>query len=99
MIHVSTLLQKLRTAGRDLKREVHVYQLVLQDQRTPRRAKLLLALAVSYALLPFDVIPDFLPGVGHLDDVVIIPALALLALKLVPREVVEECRRRAAAGH
>lgn len=96
---ISTLLQRLRTAGRDLEREVHVYRLVLQDQRTPKLAKLLLALAVGYAFLPFDIVPDFIPVAGHLDDVVIIPALVLLALKLVPAEVVEECRLRAAAEH
>jgi uncharacterized membrane protein YkvA (DUF1232 family) len=95
---LSILFQKLRIAGREIEREAHVYRLVLQDRRTPRLAKLLLALAVGYALLPFDVIPDFLPGIGHLDDVVIVPALVLLALRLVPREVVKECRQHAAAG-
>ncbi|MER3405951.1 MAG: hypothetical protein C4289_12965 [Chloroflexota bacterium] len=95
---LSKIYQKLRAAGREIEREAHVYRLVLQDRRTPRLAKLLLALALGYALLPFDVIPDFLPGIGHLDDVVIVPALVLLALRLVPREVVEECRQRVTAG-
>jgi uncharacterized membrane protein YkvA (DUF1232 family) len=72
-----------------------VYQLVLKDRRTPKLAKVLLGLAVGYALSPVDLIPDFLPGLGYLDDLVIVPALVILALKLVPREVVEDCRLKA----
>lgn len=82
------LLERLKTLSRNLRREITIYRCVLKD---PRR--LLLWLAVGYTLLPFDLIPDFIPVIGHLDDVVIVPALLLLALKLVPPEVVEECRR------
>jgi uncharacterized membrane protein YkvA (DUF1232 family) len=78
------------------KRELHVYQLVLKDPRTPKLAKILLGLAVGYALLPFDLIPDFIPIIGHIDDVLIVPGLVFLALKLVPAEVVAECRQRVA---
>jgi len=85
----------LKAVGRNLKREIQVYRLVLKDHRTPRLAKILLGLAVGYAILPFDIIPDFIPVIGQLDDLIIVPALIIVALKLIPKEVVEECRARA----
>jgi uncharacterized membrane protein YkvA (DUF1232 family) len=86
------LRDQLRQASRFFKRELAFYRLVARDERTPRLARVLLGLAIGYALLPFDLIPDFLPVIGHLDDAVIVPGLVLWALKLVPREVLEECR-------
>jgi uncharacterized membrane protein YkvA (DUF1232 family) len=68
---------------------------VLKDRRTPRLAKVLLGLAVGYALSPVDLIPDFVPVLGYLDDIVLVPALVILALKMVPREVIEDCRLKA----
>lgn len=88
------LFDRLKSAGKDLKREIRVYRLVLKDRRTPRLAKLFLGLAFGYLLLPFDVIPDFIPVLGQLDDAIIVPALVIVALKMVPREVVEECRSK-----
>jgi len=85
---------KLKSVGRKLKREIKIYQLVLRDSRTPRLAKFLLGLAVGYALLPFDIIPDFIPVIGLLDDVIIVPALIVIALRMIPKEVVEDCRIR-----
>lgn len=87
----------LRAMGRTFKDELSVYRLLLRDPRTPLLARALLWLAVGYALLPFDLIPDFLPVIGHLDDLLIVPGLALLALALVPEEVVRDCRRRCRA--
>ena len=55
-------------------------------------AKILLGLAVGYTLMPFDLIPDFLPVIGHLDDFIIVPLLVFWALKLVPGEVIGDCR-------
>ena len=68
---------------------------MLKDRRTPRLARFLLGLAVGYALSPVDLIPDFLPGLGYLDDIVLVPALVILALKMVPKEVIDDCRLKA----
>ena len=92
------MFDRLKAKGRSLRRELRVYQLVLKDRRTPRLAKFLLGLAVGYALSPVDIIPDFVPVLGYLDDIVLVPALVILALKMVPREVVEDCRARAKSG-
>ena len=85
----------LKTIAKTLKKELQTYRLVISDKRTPRPAKLTLALAIGYALMPFDIIPDFIPIIGHLDDAVIIPLLVIIALKTIPKEVIEDCRERA----
>ncbi len=86
------MLETLKSAARSITRELKVYRLVLKDRRTPKLAKVLLGLALGYATLPFDLIPDFIPVIGHVDDVIIVPVLVIMALKLIPREVVEDCR-------
>ena len=88
------MFDKLKSVGKTLKHELKVYQLVLKDGRTPKLSKFLLGLAVGYALLPFDIIPDFIPVIGHLDDAIIVPALVILALKMTPKDVIEECRAK-----
>ena len=65
-----TRREKLRAVAEAVKHEITVYGLVLRDRRTPWPAKALPALAVGYVLLPFDIIPDFIPVIGHLDDLV-----------------------------
>ena len=80
---------------RKLQRELKVYRLVVSDSRTPKVAKILFAAAIFYAVSPLDLIPDFIPVIGFLDDVIIIPALILLALRLTPKGIVEDCRLRA----
>lgn len=87
------MFNKLKAIGKDLKREIGVYRRVLKDDRTPKIAKLFLGLAIGYLLLPFDIIPDFIPVIGHLDDLIIVPALVVIALKMVPKEVIEDCRK------
>lgn len=88
------LMDKLREAGRELKRKLALYRLVLKDPRTPTLPKVLLWIAVGYTLLPFDLIPDFLPIIGHIDDVIIVPLLVVLALKLIPKEIIEDCKKK-----
>lgn len=83
---------RLRNLTRAFTREVAVYRRVLKDPRTPPRARWLLGIAVGYTVLPFDIIPDFIPVIGHLDDAVIVPALIRIALRSIPPEVVDEAR-------
>ena len=76
--------------------QIPVLALALAHKDTPASARILTALAVAYALSPIDLIPDFIPVVGYLDDVIILPGLISLALRLIPPEVMEECRDKAA---
>ncbi len=91
------MFERLRSVGKTLKSELKVYRLVLEDRRTPILAKIMLALAVGYLLLPFDLIPDFIPIFGHLDDAVIVPALVVVAVRMIPQEVLTEARLKANA--
>lgn len=92
------MFERLRAIGKTLKSELKVYRLVLEDRRTPILAKIMLSLAVGYLLLPFDLIPDFIPIFGHLDDAVVVPALVVVAVKMIPQEVLAEARLKANAG-
>jgi uncharacterized membrane protein YkvA (DUF1232 family) len=86
--------ERSKEIARSFKRELIVYQRVLRDERTPPSAKFFLALAIGYFCMPFDLIPDFIPVIGHLDDAIIIPALVFAGLRLVPGEVVSEHREQ-----
>ena len=72
--------------------EIAVYRSVLKDPRCPRMARLLLGAAIVYAVSPVDIIPDFIPVFGHLDDILIVPLLVWLALKIIPGELISEHR-------
>ena len=92
------MFENLKSVARRAKRELKVYGLLLKDKRTPTRSRLLLGLALLYIMSPIDLIPDFIPIVGQLDNLIIVPGLIFLALKMVPKELVEECRARAAVA-
>ena len=89
-------LAKLRTRARELKRETYALYFACRDPRTPWYAKVLAGAIVAYALSPIDLIPDFVPVLGYVDDLVIVPLGLSLALRLVPDDVMVDCRARAA---
>jgi uncharacterized membrane protein YkvA (DUF1232 family) len=91
------LLRRLQERARALKQETYTLYLAVRDPRTPWYAKAVAAAVVAYALSPFDLIPDFIPVIGYLDDLIIVPLGIALALKLVPEPVMAECRERARA--
>jgi uncharacterized membrane protein YkvA (DUF1232 family) len=92
------MIERFRRRARHLKRETHALYLAVLDPRTPWYAKVIAAAVVAYALSPFDLIPDFVPVLGYLDDLIIVPLGITLALKLVPDQELLECRQRAQAA-
>ena len=83
---------KLSQIAAKLKAEFAFYKRLQQHPQTPKFAKALLWLAIGYLLMPFDLIPDFLPVIGQLDDLIIIPILLYWALKLTPPDIIAACR-------
>jgi uncharacterized membrane protein YkvA (DUF1232 family) len=90
---------RAREVTRRFKQEVEVYRRVLRDRRTPRAARWLLGCAIGYLMMPFDLIPDFIPVLGQVDDVVIIPLLVYLAIRRIPPEVVAQHRAAVSERH
>lgn len=90
-------MEKMKQWAQRLKAEVYALYFACRDPRTPWYAKGFAALVAAYALSPIDLIPDFIPVLGYLDDLLIIPAGIWLAIRLVPAEVMQESRSRAAA--
>jgi len=88
-------LKSWRARVRELKIQVHALLLAYRDPRTPWYAKALAALVAAYALSPIDLIPDFIPVLGQLDDLLLVPLGIALAVRLVPWEVLADCQARA----
>lgn len=86
---------KLKQKAKSLEVELTAVYFAMKDKRTPFVTKLLIALTVSYALSPIDLIPDFIPVLGYLDDLIIVPLLITLSMKMIPSEVMQECKLRA----
>jgi uncharacterized membrane protein YkvA (DUF1232 family) len=93
----SSLFARLKARARAMKREVYAIYLAARDPETPWYAKILAAGIAAYALSPIDLIPDFIPVLGYLDDLLIVPAGIALVLRLVPAPVMDRCRARAEA--
>ena len=85
-------MNKLKSFVARFSREIKYYRAVLAHKRTPRASKWLLGLAIGYFFSPVDLIPDFIPILGQLDDILIVPLLVVLAIKMVPKDVLSECR-------
>ncbi len=92
---MSEFIEGLKRRARQLKTEVYALYLAYRDPRTPWYAKVFTALVVGYAFSPIDLIPDFIPVLGYLDDLVIVPLGAFVAMKMIPADVMEESRGKA----
>src|ERR1700736_2047570 len=92
----SPVASKLKDWARAIKRDVHAIYLAARDPRVPWYAKALALCVAGYALSPIDLIPDFIPVLGYLDDVIIVPLGILAVLRLIPPEIMAEHRAAAA---
>ena len=90
-----SFIASLKARARQLKTEITALYLAARHPRTPWYAKALIAAIVAYALSPIDLIPDFIPVIGFLDDVVLLPLAIVLVVKMIPSEVLAECRASA----
>ena len=90
---------RLRQWARTVKRDVIALYLAARDPRVPWYAKVVAAYVAAYAFSLIDLIPDFIPVLGHLDELVVLPFGILLAAKLVPREIMAELRAEAESSH
>lgn len=88
----------LRQRAHRLRVEAHAVWLAVRDDRTPLFAKLIGVLVAAYGLSPIDLIPDFVPLLGYLDDAILVPIGILAVIALIPAEVMAECRARATAA-
>jgi uncharacterized membrane protein YkvA (DUF1232 family) len=90
----ASTLQNWKRRAKQLQRETYALYLACRDPRTPWYARAVAWCVVAYALSPIDLIPDPIPILGHLDDLVLVPLGVVLVRRLVPPEVLEDCRRR-----
>ena len=86
----------LKERARKLQMDIPAIFLALGDRETPVIAKVLAGITVAYALSPIDLIPDFIPVLGYLDDLLLLPILVALTVKFIPAEVLERNRKRSA---
>ena len=89
------MLDIWKQRARKLKAETYAIYLAYRDPRVPWYARLFAGVVVAYAFSPIDLIPDFIPVLGYLDDLLLVPVGIVLALKMIPPEVMAECRAKA----
>ena len=85
----------LKERAKKLKKDIPAVFIALKKKETPILAKLLAGLTVVYALSPIDLIPDFIPVLGYLDDILLLPALVALTIRAIPSDIFETCRQEA----
>jgi uncharacterized membrane protein YkvA (DUF1232 family) len=93
------VLERWKEGAQELRKDIYTLYYVYKDPRVPWYAKVLAASVVAYAASPIDLIPDFIPVFGYLDDLIIVPLGIIVALKAVPKQVLEECRAKAEAAN
>lgn len=89
-----SLFTNLKNKAKKLKAEAQVLIIAYKDKRTPVSAKILIGITVGYLLSPIDLIPDFIPILGLLDDLIIVPALIAVSIKLIPENVLNDAREQ-----
>jgi uncharacterized membrane protein YkvA (DUF1232 family) len=92
---MNELIEKWKQQARQLKLEVYALYLAYQDPRVSWISRVVVACVVGYALSPIDLIPDFIPVIGYLDDLILIPLGITLALSMIPESVMNESREKA----
>jgi len=92
---MSVWLEKLKTKANQLKGETYALYLAYRHPATPRYAKIFAGLVVGYAFSPLDLIPDFIPVLGYLDDLILVPLGITLALKMIPEEALNAAKQQA----
>ena len=97
-MRTSFMLEKLKSSATKLKQQLVALYLASRDRRTPWPGKILALCIVAYALSPIDLIPDVIPILGYLDDLVMVPLGIYIAIKLIPDDVWQDCRAKAAAS-
>lgn len=93
----NSLIEKWKQQAKKLKGETYTLMLAYKDPRTPWHAKVMAGLVVAYAFSPIDLIPDFIPILGYLDDLILVPLGVRWAIKMIPPAVMADCRARAQA--
>jgi uncharacterized membrane protein YkvA (DUF1232 family) len=89
------IVERLKAQAAGLKRDIVALYFAARDPRTPWYAKLVIVCVVAYALSPIDLIPDPIPVLGYLDDLLLLPLGIYVALRMIPQEVLAECRAKA----
>ena len=86
------MYQKIKQWAKSVKKDILVVWLIAKDKRTPFFVKFLAFVIAAYALSPIDLIPDFIPVLGYLDDIIIVPLGLLMVIKLTPQYIIDDCR-------
>ncbi|MCZ0875191.1 MULTISPECIES: YkvA family protein [Peribacillus] len=89
------MFDKIKIWARSLKRQIFILYFACKDERVPWHAKVFTACVVAYAFSPIDIIPDFIPILGYLDDVILVPIGIMIALKMIPKSVLTDCEVKA----
>jgi uncharacterized membrane protein YkvA (DUF1232 family) len=92
---MKSIILWLKARAKKLKHETSALYIAFKRKDTPLLAKIVVGITVCYALSPIDLIPDFIPVLGFLDDVLLLPLLIALAIKLIPKNILDECRNEA----
>jgi uncharacterized membrane protein YkvA (DUF1232 family) len=91
------IIKKLKEWSDKLKQSINILYCAYMNKRTPWYAKIMIGIVIAYALSPIDLIPDFIPILGYLDDLLLIPLGIILSYKLVPKDILAECKESASS--